>query len=254
MKIITRTSAKNSLLTLKQFFNNFNSEGKVLTEGSRNTIKLFKLDDEVIAIKAFKVPNLINRIAYKYFRKSKAQRSFEYANALLDRNILTPQPVAYGIDETGVLFSTSFYACLYVRADLTYRTLVAKPDYPDWESILRQFTAFTFKMHENNIHFLDHSPGNTLIVKNGVAYDFYLVDLNRMEFKTLDFETRMKNFSRLTPKREMISIMAQEYARLGNYDPVTTEELMWKETLAFQERFKKKQDLKKKIKFWKKRD
>jgi hypothetical protein len=39
-------------------------------------------------------------------------------------------------------------------------------------------------MHEASINFLDHSPGNTLIVKKSEGkYDFYLVDLNRMNLK-----------------------------------------------------------------------
>ena len=64
-------------------------------DGKRNKIKLFDLERTQINIKSFKVPNLINTIAYKYFRKSKARRSFEFANILLENKIGTPQPIAY---------------------------------------------------------------------------------------------------------------------------------------------------------------
>ena len=71
-------------------------------------------------------------------------------------------------------------------------------------------------MHENNIEFLDHSPGNTLIKLNEGDYQFYLVDLNRMNFKTLSLEERIKNFARLTPNKQMVEVMSEEYARLIN--------------------------------------
>ena len=130
--------------------------------------------------------------------------------------------------------------------DLTYRELTTNFNYPDYENILRAFTRFTYSLHEKNIHFLDHSPGNTLIKKNGNAYDFYLVDLNRMEFKPLDFETRIKNFSRLTIHKSMIKVMSEEYAKSSGEDFNKIFDLMWNETEAFQEKVRRKKQLKKK--------
>ena len=63
---------------------NFNSKGRVLVNGQRNAIKLFDVDDITLNIKSFKKPNLINKIAYRYFRKSKASRSFEFASKLIN--------------------------------------------------------------------------------------------------------------------------------------------------------------------------
>ena len=45
------------------------------------------------------------------------------------------------------------------------KELVEIPDFPDHDTILRQFTRFSFNLHEKGIEFLDHSPGNTLIKK-----------------------------------------------------------------------------------------
>ncbi|WP_369441175.1 hypothetical protein [Algibacter lectus] len=106
-------------------------------------------------------------------------------------------------------------------------------------------------MHEKEIHFLDHSPGNTLIKRNGDTYNFYLVDLNRMNFKTLDFDTRIKNFSRLTIHKSMVEVMSDEYAKCSgeNYDDIFN--LMWKETEDFQYKYYRKKRLKKKWLFWK---
>lgn len=87
--------------------------------------------------------------------------------------------------------------------ELTFRELVEIPDFQEHDKILRQFTKFCFDLHEKGVEFLDHSPGNTLIKKiDENNYAFYLVDLNRMNFHNqMDFEQRMNNFRRLTPKK-----------------------------------------------------
>ena len=120
------------------------------------------------------------------------------------------------------------------------------------ESVLRAFTRFTYELHEKNIEFLDHSPGNTLIQIDGDQFEFFLVDLNRMNFKRLDFKQRMKNFARLTPNKEMIKIMANEYAIITAWNENEVFETMWGYTQEFQEKFLRKKRLKKKLKFWKK--
>ena len=66
---------------------NFTKKGAVFVKGSRNTIKLFTIDHTIVNIKSFKKPNLINKIAYRYFRKSKARRSFEFASKLIEMQI-----------------------------------------------------------------------------------------------------------------------------------------------------------------------
>lgn len=234
--------------------NNFGSEGIFFGDGQRNKIKLFELEGKTINIKSFKIPHLINKIAYKYFRKSKARRSFEYATTLLEKGIGTPQPMAYFENQDFIGLKDSYYVSEHLQCDLTYRELVEIPDFPDHENILRQFTQFSFKLHEKGIEFLDHSPGNTLIKKNAEGnYDFFLVDLNRMNFHdSMDFDSRMKNLSHLSPKKEMIAVMSNEYSKLY---PAQTEaeifEKMWFHTNDFQERFAKKRLLKKKLKFWK---
>ncbi|MDR5590819.1 lipopolysaccharide kinase InaA family protein [Christiangramia sp. SM2212] len=229
---------------------NFESKGVALGSGIRNSLRIFDISGYSINIKSFKKPNLINKIVYKFFRKSKAERSYRNALTLLKKNIGTPMPLAYA-EEAGAIFGRSFYASENIIPDLTFRDLVTNPDYPDHEKILRAFTRFTYELHEKQVQFLDHSPGNTLIRKKGEEYEFFLVDLNRMNFKDLNFEERMINFSRLTPKKEMVEIMADEYAALINKPTNEVFEKMWFYTNQFQEKFKRKKELKKKLKFWK---
>lgn len=231
----------------------FETSGTLFGNGDRNTIKLFDLNGQSINIKSFKIPNLINKIAYRYFRKSKARRSFEYATTLLEKGIGTPQPIAYLENYNWLGLTSSFYVSEHLVTELTFRELVEIPEFPENEIILRQFTQFCFDLHEKGIEFLDHSPGNTLIKKVGdQKYAFYLVDLNRMNFHTtMDFDMRMKNLSRLTPKKEMIAIMSEEYAKFYPQSKEIVFEKMWFFTQDFQQKFAKKKRLKKRLKFWK---
>ncbi|GAA4897231.1 lipopolysaccharide kinase InaA family protein [Flaviramulus aquimarinus] len=243
---------KNQVGLLDDFILNFDSKGIPFGNQDRNSLKLFELNNKTINVKSFKVPNIVNQIAYRFFRKSKAQRSFEYANKLVELNIGTPKPIAYYEFTTPFLFKKSYYISEQIQDDLTYRELTTDLSYPNHEAILRAFTRFTYQLHEKGVHFLDHSPGNTLIQINNGHYKFYLVDLNRMEFKPLDFETRIKNFSRLTIHKSMIEVMSSEYAKCSGEHYDTIFDLMWQETENFQEKYHRKRRLKKKLKFWKK--
>lgn len=230
---------------------NFETEGTKFDERKRNSLKLFDLDGKTINVKSFKVPNLVNRIAYKTVRSSKAARSFEYAHELLKRGVLTPQPIAF-FEEEGVLFGRSFYVSEHLDYDLTYRELCHESAFIGNEEILSAFARFTFELHEKGIHFLDHSPGNTLIVIKDDGYDFYLVDLNRMKFGPMDFKTRMQNFERLSHRPEDIAVMATAYAAASGEEEEVVREAMHNAMQSFQHSFQKKRRLKKKIKFWKK--
>ena len=236
---------------LLHLFKNFKSEGILFGNDKRNTIKLFDLEDKKINIKSFKIPNIINQVVYKYFRKSKARRSYEYANKLLEKGIGTPQPIAYSENFNVLGLKDSYYVSEHLVTELTFRELINNPDYPDYENILRQFTKFSFDLHQKGIEFLDHSPGNTLIKKTAEnQYNFYLVDLNRMNFhKTMDIDQRMKNLSRLTPKKEMIAIMSDEYSKHYSESSSLIFEKMWYATNEFQGKFARKKTLKKKLKF-----
>jgi hypothetical protein len=231
---------------LINFITHFSSDGLLFGNGNRNKIRLFDLNGKTVNIKSFKVPNLINQIAYKFFRKSKARRSYEFAKRLLEYGIGTPQPIAFCENASFMRIQKSFYISEHLQADLTFRELVEIPSYPDHENILRQFVQFSFRLHEKGVEFLDHSPGNTLIKKTTEGkYDFFLVDLNRMNFEVkMDLNSRMKNLSRLTPKTEMISIMSDEYAKL--YDK--SYDIIYSSLRFHADKFQEKYYFKKKLK------
>lgn len=225
---------------LRLLVDQFDQSGELVVAGDRNTIRKAKIEDKWYSIKSFKKPNAIQSVVYRFFRKSKAERSFYYAMKLIAAKLGTPAPVAY-YENFGVGLNTSYYISRHLDYDLDFRVLIHKPLYPDRKKILEQFTRFTFQLHEAGIEFLDHSPGNTLIVKKANDYKFYLIDLNRMRFGPMDLEARMLNFRRLWLSKAMIKIMAPVYAELYGSSPEFVQDLM----LQFSRQFKKKVTAKK---------
>jgi hypothetical protein len=80
--------------------------------------------------------------------------------------------------------------------------------------IIKKFTYFTHNLHENGIMFLDHSRSNTLVKKHNEDYKFYLIDLNRMKFKPLSIEERLKNFRRLKLNDEILEKVSGFYSEI----------------------------------------
>lgn len=245
MKIIIDKSFSSHRKELIHALNNFEQEGRKIGPGKRNVIKALSIGGKELNIKAFKVPNVVNKIAYRFFRKSKAERSYKYAQELLERGIKTPAPIAYAEEVSDLFFLKSFYVSEHLDYDLTFRDLDLKKE--GHEDILRAFTRFTFQLHEKNIEFLDHSPGNTLIKIQKTGYDFYLVDLNRMNFKELSLTERLRNFERLSREKAVYEIMAEEYARQIKAAPAEVFDQMWEYNQNFFNKRHKKEMLKKKL-------
>jgi len=254
MNFVISPRFKKEKQTILDIVDNFSTLGKKFDERERNQIRLIDFNGTTVNVKSFKKPNFINKIIYRYLRKSKARRSFEHANILLQNQIKTPEPIAFieKFDFFGL--TESYYLSQHLNYQLTYREISQDFSYPDTENILQQFTQFCYKLHQKGIEFLDHSPGNTLIEKkNENQYNFYLVDLNRMRFhKKMDFKTRIKNLSRLTPKEDITRFMSQEYARISGENFETIFACLWRYTTTFQKRFYRKKHLKKMFLFWRK--
>jgi hypothetical protein len=231
---------------LYQLVENFNISGSDFVIGKRNRLKTFEFQGRIINIKSFKKPHIFNAVIYRFFRPSKAKRSYEFAKILEQKSIGTPKPIAYYEKYNLLGLSDSYYICEHLNFDFMIRDLIETENFPDMENILKQFAQFSFKLHENGIDFLDHSPGNTLIKRRDQGgYDFFLIDLNRMKFhQSMDFQSRMKNLRKITPSQEMIKIISTEYAKLYNKSEAEVFENMWKYTSEFQKKSSNKKKLK----------
>lgn len=247
MKMVTHNTYTQITPQILAAVDQFDHTGEVLYRG-RNTVKVMLINGERFNFKRFKKPNLINKLIYRFVRKSKAQRSYEYANILTDLGIGTPEPVAYIEDLQLITLGYSYYISRQLDCDFTFRELINNDQITDKSKVLIEFARFMYHLHEAGVYFLDHSPGNTLISRVGDQCQFALVDLNRMKFYDIPWQDRLKNFERLSPQRWMYEVMGQEYATLSRKRPKETIEQMWKYTQDFQQAFHRKRALKKKLK------
>lgn len=204
----------------------FEKEGTCIYKG-RNTIKTFIRDGLIINVKSFKIPHLINKVAYAWLRGSKAKHSYLYAMELIKRGANTPAPIAYIETLRNGLFNRSFYVSVHDAYDFTIRDLIGF-EFPDKENILKQFSVFTYeKLHKNGVHHLDYSRGNILITqKEANRYSFSVVDINRMRFEKMDYLKGLKNFAQLWANAEELEIIAREYAKINKRDEVEAVELL----------------------------
>jgi len=231
----TRLIINPAYQELEDFIRNlpetFDFTGETIYDG-RNTIKIIDTKSIRVNVKSFQKPNIINKFVYGNFRKSKAQRSFEYANILIKNKIDTPTPIGYMELRSGLSFGQSYYISVQEDFDGIMRefqrgTLAGR------ENLLQQFAQFTADMHEKQILHMDYSPGNILYKKSGESFRFYLVDLNRMFFGQISKEKGCQNFCRLWGNEEMISYIASEYAKARDFDIKTCIEL----TLSYHREF-----------------
>ncbi|WP_158729510.1 MULTISPECIES: Kdo domain containing protein [unclassified Flavobacterium] len=242
---VQKDYCKDEILSL---INKFDISGEVVDKGKRNEIKFFSGNGVNYNVKSFKKPFFFNKIIYAVFRKSKALRSFEFAEILLKKGLNTPNPIA-SVENYDLLgLSHSYYVSEHLYYDFLFRDLVETENYPDLTNILLQFTNFCYTLHEEGIEFLDHSPGNTLIKKSSEGkYEFFLVDLNRMNFhKKMSFDKRIKNLSKLVTRTDMVITISREYAKLYNKSFEETFEKL----VFYMTSYNKKQVRKRKIKLF----
>ena len=194
----------------------------------RNEVKVFETSGFELNVKAFRLPNLVNRYAYVYLRGSKAARSFQNALQFLDAGASTPLPVAYVECLLKGKLQESFYVSLNYRNDFTLRDVLNNL-VPGKENILKQWVHFTWShLHRKGIYHLDYSPGNTLIKRVEEKYNFAVVDLNRMKFMPVGFKKGIQNFRQLDTDEETLRLIATEYSFLCGEPPEKGIDLLLK--------------------------
>lgn len=199
-------------------------QGTVIYRG-RNLVKVFQVEGIQISVKSFKKPIFINQIAYSYFRKSKAERSYQYGIELQKEGFLTPDPIAYIEQKSFSLLKHSYYISIYENFDGLLREL-RHGSLEQHRELIRQFAIYSASLHSANIFHSDYSPGNILYKLDKGIYRFYLVDLNRMIFnKKIDMETACHNFERFWGNKEMMTYLLEEYAKARNFDVGKCKEL-----------------------------
>lgn len=191
---------------------------------ARNELKIIKANNLSTVVKAFKIPNIINRVAYSFIRDSKAKKSYD--NSIkIDK--YTPKAIGYIEFFTFGLLSESYFISEEFKYDFTIREPLLDADFNDANEIFRAFARFTLELHNDGIFHNDYSPGNILIKKENDAYSFKIVDINRMKFIELSITNRAKNFSKLWAHDYILEIMADEYQKHFECSENFTKEVLY---------------------------
>ncbi|MBU0720554.1 hypothetical protein KJ877_04380 [bacterium] len=231
---------KNELLNIKNIFNTSNES----IHKARNELKIVELHGVRCVVKSFKVPHLINRIAYTFFREGKAKKSYTNALRLTELGVNTPEPIGVIEFFSGGLLAESYFISVYEPYDFTIREVFHHKiqNYPE---ILRQFAAFTYEIHQKNVWHVDYSLGNILVTHQDDAYRFSLVDINRMEFRAIAPYEGLKNFNKFWAKDDNdLVILALEYSRLANIEEKKSVEILVNEAKYLQSKVNLKRRLK----------
>lgn len=249
-----KINEKYDKIKIEEILSKFDEIGEIVVVGARNTIKKFpyeilsKRDEnnkkiekysfsesernlvkyKEINIKKFSKKNKLIKWYYKKNEGSKAERSYNFGNKLLQLGIKTPEPIAY-YDEFYVekeKTTRSFYVCENLDYDFSFREVLWNEGITpkieeilqnDYNNIINEFTKFTFEMHEKNIYFGDYTPGNILVkIDREGRYNFYLIDLNRIKFCKLNIYKRMENVCKMIAYSNIKEQFCREYAKLYN--------------------------------------
>jgi len=234
-------SAKEEYIKLLTNIRDYFEESDNSIHKARNEIKIIDYEKKKLVVKAFKVPNLLNKIVYTFFRGTKAKKSYENS---LRISKFVPHAIGYIEFRKFGLLSDSYFISEQFEYDFTIREVITRADFKDRENIFKELAKFTFLLHEDGILHKDYSPGNILIKLSENDYEFKIVDINRMEFKELSVDERLKNFSQLWAKDEDLKIVIDEYAKLINQDA----EVCFKKAAEYSQRHKDRKNFKKRLK------
>ncbi len=196
---------------------NFDHTGELIYSG-RNEVRKVEINGKLLVIKYFKRMTVANRFIYAAFRKTKAQRAFEYADWLLKQGITTPENIAY-VD----CYMYGLLCKSYLITEFTdYQPVKELFNLPisDSEEGLKAFARFTFQLHQKGIFHHDYSVSNVLFSENNSQYDFSLIDNNRMKISEYSLRKGIKTLKRLAIPVECIGIVAAEYSRVSGINDV----------------------------------
>lgn len=200
--------------------------GRVIYQ-RRNELRLLDYHGREYVAKQFAVPNLLNRLVYGFLRKSKAQRSYEYAQLLLSKGIGTPRPVAWQTERNGLLMGRSYYVSERSRCPYTYADLIGLDKLDRLERLdnlvkledhyLRLIARTVARLHDAGMVHQDLSRGNILF---GDGDRVEIIDLNRIRFRKVGMEEGCRNLAqRLPATPAQRRTMAEAYAEARSFDP-----------------------------------
>lgn len=238
----------------------FEKEGTILYN-ERNIIKSYVLDNtdiplNKVVVKRYKSPNLIQRIAYSFFRSSKAERAFNNATELRKREIDTPKEIAHIEQWKNGLFLYGYYISDSDDAPPIREKLIELEDFD--QTMARDFAAFVVKLHEKGILHHDLNSTNVLYHPYEGRYKFSVIDINRMDFYSggnlISKKKRFENLTRFTGRMDLFEFVLRHYAQERGWNVEETVKAAIKQKNRHDEQWRKRKTFLRKLSFKKKKE
>lgn len=193
--------------------------GKLIYRG-RNKVWLVRHDGREVVVKEYHELGFLKGIVYTFFRKNKAQRAFDNALRLLERGILTPEPIDVVEQHRFGLLRRLYYVSSY-----TDRLPIRKPlteDNPFNIRMTIDFAHFVARLHTKGVIHHDLNNTNVLYRLKGRHYEFMLIDINRVSFtaggRPAADAACLENLTLFANRGAMFDTFAAEYVRARGWD------------------------------------
>ena len=222
----------------------FDREGMLIYD-SRNTVRIFKNDDEKIVVKRFRHSMLHQRFDYTFVRPSKSKRAYTYALKLLELGISTPVPIACIEEYHWGLFYRGYLVSTYC-GDPDMRLL--RDELEGHDDLINALAHFLVNMHEKGFFHGDTNLSNFMYRKDPdspTGYHITTIDINRSTFvENPSREDCIRNLMRLTHVRPALKKIIGRYAELRGWN------VEWAVSLVMQklDAFEKQKELARKMK------
>ena len=193
----------------------FDVSGKILYN-KRNVVKLFDIDGLPVVVKRYKVPLFVQRVAYTWFRPSKAKRAYLYAMKLKELCVSTPEPFGYIETTRCGLFRQGYFLSSYTEHDsLKNHRDEMLADRVFFDAYVR----FLIEMHDRGFMHGDQNLTNILFWKEDDDYRFEVIDINRSHFISNPCQLEcLKNLMRITRDRSLSGKIVGRYAEIRGWD------------------------------------
>lgn len=205
--------------SLNELFKNIDSiflKNGFTVHSDRNTTKKIEFNGRFFAVKSFQSPNMLQRLAYANFRKSKAQRSLEFSEKLIEAGLHSPKPIGYIVMIKRMQVHQSYYISEF--HEFSHDLVPVFKDFNTHLELIEQFIKTVVKMHDSNIYHHDLTKRNVLINPSEEQV-FSFIDNNRMSFVDMSLKMRMESISKLTNNITELQTLAKLYSKYSIYSP-----------------------------------
>ena len=167
-----------SFLMTPFHFEDFREE-RVIKRG-RNYVAIGDWLGRKVVVKQFRKATWANHLIYSFFRKTKAERSYENARLLLSNGFDTPEPLAWSVRKSCGFYLDSVYVCSFISGD-TLKEAMEKADAKRRAELIALYGKAMADMAQRGILLRDSNLGNFILQSDENGNErLALVDINRL--------------------------------------------------------------------------